>query len=96
MTEREMGDVKKSVDGLMDMVGNMRLTLERVDQQLASTLPHLATKAEIQGIRHEMALGLADKPSKGYMWSILGVLVGLSIGVAGVTASIALFSNGAG
>jgi len=36
----------------------------RVETILTTTLPHLATKAD-----------LAEKPSKTYMWGILGVLL---------------------
>ena len=46
----------------------------RIEAMLAATLPHLATKAE-----------LAEKPSKTYLWGILGVLVTTLLGAFAAT-----------
>jgi glycerol kinase len=43
----------------------------RVETILTTVLPHLATKADIAELRAE----LAEKPSKTYMWGVLGVLL---------------------
>ena len=46
----------------------------RIDATTQATLPHLATKAE-----------LAEKPSKTYLWMILGVLIAAyGVGLAGI------------
>lgn len=47
----------------------------RVETILTSTLPHLATKADIA----ELRAGLAEKPGKTYMW---GVLAAYACGLA--------------
>jgi hypothetical protein len=57
----------------------------RLETLFTATLPHLATKAdvmeckvEIAGFKVELAdlrTDLAEKPSKTYMWGILGVLL---------------------
>jgi hypothetical protein len=59
-------------------VQDMRTTLTRLEVSVAeiratlnATLPHLATKAELAGLRAD----LAEKPNKLYMWGILGGLL---------------------
>ena len=52
---------------------------------LAATLPHLATRAELAGLRGELRAELGDKPGKVYMWGILAVLVAAyAAGLAGL------------
>jgi hypothetical protein len=90
--EREMGDVKA-------ILGQILPLIVRID----ATLPHLATKAEMQAafgaldgkigdLRIEMhsELGklraeLSEKPSKTYLWMVLGVLImAYASGLAGL------------
>jgi hypothetical protein len=101
--EQDMGDVKS-------ILGQMLPMIVRIDATLTATLPHLATKAELQSafgildgkigtldgkitdLRSEMhsELGqlrveLAEKPSKTYLWAILGVLIAAyAAGLAGL------------
>jgi hypothetical protein len=44
---------------------------------LTTVLSHLATKADIAELRAELRGGLAEKPSKTYMWGVLAVLLTL-------------------
>ena len=62
--EGDMRDVKA-------ILGRLEPMLIRMDARLEATLPHLATKAEVADVK----AALADKPSKTYMWGILGVLL---------------------
>ena len=55
---------REMVGGTREMVGGTREMVGRIEAMLAATLPHLATKAE-----------LAEKPSKAYLWGIIGVLI---------------------
>jgi hypothetical protein len=101
--EQDMGDVKS-------ILGQMLPMLVRIDATLSSTLPHLATKAELHNafgtvdgkigaldgkigdLRAEMhsEIGklraeLAEKPSKTYLWLVLGVLImAYAAGLAGL------------
>ena len=62
-------------------------TLARIEATLSSTLPHLATKAELSELRAE----LADKPGKTYLWAVVGVLVAAIVASYGAgLAAIAL------
>lgn len=55
--EDEMRDVKSVLGQIVPMLVRIQTTLD-------STLPHLATKAE-----------LAEKPGKAYLWGVLAVLI---------------------
>jgi hypothetical protein len=69
-------------------------TLARIDERLNSTLPHLATKAELADLHSEMTAGfgelraeIADKPGKTYLATAIGVLlVAYAAGLAGLAA----------
>jgi hypothetical protein len=68
-------------------VRDLRGSLARMEAGIArveATLPHLATKAEIA----ELRVDLSDKPSKAYLWAVLGVLVTATLGsfAAGLAA----------
>lgn len=58
--ETDMSEVKAILVRLEASVSDLRVMVARIDAQL----PHLATKAD-----------LAEKPSKTYMWGILGALL---------------------
>jgi hypothetical protein len=77
--ELDMRDVKSLLSRLEPMI-------IRIDATLTSTLPHLATRAEvskeISGLRIEMNqklsetnLKLSELPTKTYMWGVLAVLI---------------------
>jgi hypothetical protein len=56
----------------------------RIDERLTSTLPHLATKAELTTGLTDLRVELAEKPGKTYLWMVLGVLlVAYAAGLAG-------------
>jgi hypothetical protein len=42
---------------------------------LVTSLPHLATKADLAQLEAKLDAKLGDKPGKTYMWGILGVLL---------------------
>jgi hypothetical protein len=86
--EQDMGDVKS-------ILGQMLPMMVRID----AALPHLATKAELQSaisgveskigeVKGEIAdlrVELAEKPSKTYIWVVLGVLIAAyAAGLAGL------------
>ena len=74
------------------ILGQMLPMMVRIDATLTATLPHLATKAELQsaisGVESkvsEMRAELADKPGKTYIWMVLGVLImAYAAGLAGL------------
>ena len=73
--EESMGEVKGILGQLVPLV-------TRIDAILTSTLPHLATKAELASLDAkwearfgELKTELAEKPSKAYLWGVLAALI---------------------
>jgi hypothetical protein len=56
-------------------MGRLEISVAEIKAMLEATLPHLATKAELAELRMEVRTGLADKPSKTYMWGVLAALI---------------------
>jgi len=90
--EGDIRELKSSVSRLEAGTGELRETTQRLEHamlrmeaKLDATLPHLATKAEVAGLRADMVAGFADKPGKTYMWGILAVLLtAYACGLAGL------------
>ena len=74
--EEEQRDMRASLVRL-------ELAVARIEAMLAATLPHLATKAEMETLRAELRGELAEKPGKAYLWLVLGVLVTAILGSFG-------------
>ncbi|HEX5327142.1 MAG TPA: hypothetical protein VFW75_10785 [Acetobacteraceae bacterium] len=78
--ERRLSRLEGEMREVKSVLGQMMPILARIEATLASTLPHLATKAE-----------LADKPGKAYLWGVVGVLVAAIVASYGAgLAAIAL------
>ena len=79
--EEDMRDVKAGWS-------RMEATLVRVEALLEATLPHLATKAQLAELSAELRAELAEKPSKTYLWAVMGVLITAILGsfAAGLAA----------
>jgi hypothetical protein len=97
--EEDMRDVKSSIARLDATTARIEIGLAEIKAMLAATLPHLATKAELTsglaeqtsriaeqtGRIADLAVALAEKPSKTYMWGILAVLLtAYACGLAGL------------
>ena len=67
----EPHDPRMEMREVKAILGRLEPMLIRMGARLEATPPHLATKAEVAGVK----AALADKPSKTYMWGILGVLL---------------------
>ena len=75
-------------------VGEIKVLLHRIDERLTSTLPHLATKAELADLRTELTseIGmlraeLADKPGKLFLTAAIAILIAAyGLGLAGLAA----------
>lgn len=79
--------LESRVSRLEDEVRDNRGALARLEAAMArieATLPHLATKADLAELRAE----LAEKPSKTYLWAVMGVLITAILGsfAAGLAA----------
>jgi len=69
-----MRDVRSAIGRLEATTVRLEMTTVRIEAILTTTLPHLATKAD-----------LAEKPGKIYMWGILAVLLtAYACGLAGL------------
>jgi hypothetical protein len=80
-----MVDVKASIASLDARTARLETSVAEIKAMLTATLPHLATKAEVAGLRTDMVAGFADKPGKTYMWGILAVLLtAYACGLAGL------------
>jgi hypothetical protein len=73
--EEDMHEVKATVGRLEAITARLEMAIVRIETLLTATLPHLATKAELQELRTHTVANLAEKPSKTYMWGILAVLL---------------------
>jgi hypothetical protein len=62
--EEDMRDMKAAFVRVETGLADLRAAVARIEATISATLPHLATKAD-----------LAEKPSKTYMWGILGALL---------------------
>jgi hypothetical protein len=112
--EFRMTRVEHDVGDLKAILGQILPMIVRIDATITATLPHLATKAEMQAgfaaldakigdLRTEVHSGdaalrtemhsefgklrseLAEKPSKTYLWMVLGVLImAYAAGLAGL------------
>ena len=63
---------------LGDDMREVKAVLARIEPMIIridATIPHLATKAELADLGGSLLAELAEKPSKTYMWGILGVLI---------------------
>lgn len=69
----DLTSVKADLTGVKADLGAVKADVNGVKTDLA------ATKIELDGailnLRADMQAGLADKPSKAYLWGVLGVLV---------------------
>jgi hypothetical protein len=66
------------IDRLDEDIRGIKATLARLEPiviRIDATLPHLATKAELATGLAEVTIALADKPSRGYMWLVVGTLI---------------------
>lgn len=77
--EGEVRDIRSILEQMLPM-------LIRIDAIVTATLPHLATKAEPEALRGE----LAEKPGTAYLWGILATLIAT---YAGALAALALLRH---
>ena len=66
--EQDMHEVKAVLSRLEPLI-------VRIDAVIGATLPTLATKAELVELGSGLRAELAEKPSKTYLWGVLGVLI---------------------
>jgi hypothetical protein len=62
--EEDKRDMKTMLANVEARTARLEITTAKIEAMLAANLPQLATKAD-----------LAEKPSKTYLWGILGVLL---------------------
>ena len=75
-----MREVKAVLDRLEPL-------LNRIDERLNATLPHVATKAELANARAELSTTLADKPGKTFLvGAMAALLAAYALGLAGLAA----------
>ncbi len=79
-----MDDLTRRVDRMEGLLDEMKPLLARLDERLN----HLATKADLSATKGELLEKLAEKPGKGYLWTVLAVLVGAIL--ASVAAGVSL------
>jgi hypothetical protein len=73
--EERMARVEQDISEVKGSIRVLEHAIIRIEAMLGATLPHLATKAELNALRADVVAGLAEKPSKTYMWGILSVLL---------------------
>jgi hypothetical protein len=92
--ETRVSTLEGDVRDLRDTLSELKAGMARIEAMLGATLPHLATKAAVGRIEATLAATLphlatnaqlAEKPSKTYLWGILGVLVTTILGAFAAT-----------
>ena len=80
--EARVSRLEEGWDEVKSVVGQLVPLMTRIDATLTSTLPHLATKAELAALDAkwearfgELRAELAEKPSKAYLWGVLAALI---------------------
>jgi hypothetical protein len=84
--ETRVSRLEDDVRDVKATMGRLELLVTEIKATLDATLPHLATKAELAELRTELKgelahmrtelkVGLAEKPSKSYMWGVLTALL---------------------
>ena len=80
--EARMTRQEESVGEVKGVLGQLVPLVTRIDAILTSTLPHLATRAELATLDAkwetrfgELRAELAEKPSKAYLWGVLAALI---------------------
>ena len=68
---------------MRESLARLELAVARIEAMLAATIPHLATKAQLTELGAELRAELAEKPSKTYLWLVIGVLVTAILGSFG-------------
>jgi ribosomal protein L29 len=73
--ETRVSRLEEDMRDMRATMGRLEISVAEIKAMLEATLPHLATKAELAELRMEVRTGLADKPSKTYMWGVLAALI---------------------
>ena len=80
---RRLDRLEEDVRRIKDVLDRLEPMIIRIDQRLTSELPQLATKAELAGLRVE----LAEKPGKLWLTTAIGILIAAyALGLAGIAA----------
>jgi hypothetical protein len=69
--EARVARLEEDVREVKGILARIEPMIIRID----ATMPHLATKAELTQLGSELRTELAEKPSKTYMWGVLGGLI---------------------
>ena len=62
------------LDRLETTMGRLEPLIIRIDEPLNSTLPHLATKAELADLRTDVHTMLARMPTHAYLWGVMATI----------------------
>jgi hypothetical protein len=81
--ERDMHEVRSVLTRLAPKIDEMH-------GMLTGILPTLATKGELTSFRSELFVAVHDRPSKTYMWAIIGVLTATILAAVAVGAMITI------
>jgi hypothetical protein len=65
--EQDVGEIKTTL-------GRLEPLIIRIDERLNSTLPHLATKAELADLRTDVHTMLARMPTHAYLWGVMAAI----------------------
>jgi hypothetical protein len=89
MSEARVDRLEADIRDIKGILARLEPMIIRID----ATLPSLANKAELADLRTELLTTLADKPSRGYLWGVMGMMVAsytAALAAAALLASIIL------
>lgn len=86
--EARVSSLEKEGRDMRESLARLEVAVARIEAMLAATIPHLATRAQLAELGAELRAELAEKPSKTYLWLVVGVLITAILGsfAAGLTA----------
>lgn len=80
--EADVGEIKVTLGALAPRIHEMHAFMQ-------AKLPDIATKADVAILRGDVLEKIAEKPGKGYLWTVLAVLVGAILAATAAGVSIA-------
>jgi hypothetical protein len=87
----DLRDIKATLERLEPMLNRINERLSGIE----ATLPHLAARAELVGLRTDLLTQLTDKPGKAWLTGAIAVLLAAyALGLASLAALPALRAVG--
>jgi hypothetical protein len=88
--EQDSRDIRETMARLEAAVTRLEAKTDRLEVKFDATIPHLATKEDLAGVKEHVAVQIAMLPTRTYLWGVLGVLIACIYG--GFGAALAAYT----